>query len=135
MTKQQLKLAFPGKTFTIKQLKKGGIVLTPEKQEEVNAFLQHDRYNPQYFGQHIYIHFPHGDSDQRPWLCINKVPLTCNINDIKTQLTNMHHNIQIEGLHRKQSSTLPTTLILFETNNEQTQNLLLHNTIQLSNPH
>ena len=45
--KQQLKLAFPGKTFTIKQLKKGGIVLTPEKQEEFNTFLMHDRYNPQ----------------------------------------------------------------------------------------
>ena len=59
VTKQQLKLSFPGKTFTIKQLKKGGIVLTPEKQEDVNAFLLHDRYNPQYFGQHIYIHLPY----------------------------------------------------------------------------
>ena len=117
MTKQQLKLAFPGKQFTIKQLKKRGIVLTLEKQEDVNAFLQHDRYNPQYFGQRIYIHFPYSDSDQGSWLCINKVPLTCNINDIKIQLTNMHHNIQIEALHHKQSSTLATTLILIKTNN------------------
>ena len=53
VTKQQLKLAFLGKTFTIKQLKKGGIVLTQEKQEDVNAFLLHDRYNPQYSGQHM----------------------------------------------------------------------------------
>ena len=133
ITKQQLQHAFPGKTFTVRQLKNGGIVISPEKQEDVNAFLKHDKYNQQYFGQHLYIHFPHSDSDQRPWLCINKVPLTHNINDIKSQLTNIEQNIQIEGLNRKQSSTIPTTLILFKTNNEHSQNLLLHNTVQLNN--
>ena len=57
-----------------------------------------------------------------------KVPLTHNINDIKSQLTNIDQNIQIEGLHRKQSRPIPTTLILFKTNNEHSQKLLLHNT-------
>ena len=133
ITKQQLQHAFPGKTFTVRQLKKGGIVISPEKQEDVNAFLKHDKYNPQYFGQHLYIHFPHSDSDQRPWLCINKVPLTHNINDIKSHLTNIDQNIQREGLHRKQSSTIPTTLVLFKTNNGHSQNLLIHNTVQLNN--
>ena len=132
MTKQQLKLAFPGKTFTIKQLKKGGIVLTPEKQKDVNAFLQHDRYNPQYFGQHIYIHFPQSDSDQRPWLCINKVPQTYNLNHLATQINDIHPDIKVEGLHRKQSTTYQTTLILFKTSNEITQNLLLHHSIQIN---
>ena len=132
MTKQQLKLAFPGKTFTIKQLKKGGIVLTPEKQEDVNAFLLHDRYNPQYFGQHIYIHFPQSDSDQRPWLCINKVPQTYNINHLATQIDDIHPDIKVEDIHRKPSTTYQTTLILFKTSKEITQNLLLHHSIQIN---
>ena len=108
ITKQQLQHAFPGKTFTARQLKKGGIVISPEKQEDVNAFLKHDKYNPQYFCQHLYIHFPHSDSDQRPWLCINKVPLAHNINDIKSQLINIDQNIQIYNhqIHTKNTDQM-----------------------------
>ena len=79
-----------------------------------------------------YIHFPQSDSDQRLWLCINKVPQTYNINHLATQINDIHPDIKVEGIHRKQSTTYQTTLILFKTSNEITQNLLLHHSIQIN---
>ena len=43
-----------------------------------------------------------------------------------------HPDIKVQGIHRKQSTTYQTTLILFKTSNEITQNLLLRHLIQIN---
>ena len=70
-------------TFDIKQLNKGGIVITPLEQHKVNSFFNLDKYNTEFFGNNLYIHLAGETKDLRPWLCINKIPINTDLNDIK----------------------------------------------------
>ena len=55
-----------------------------------------------------------------------------SITHIATQINDIHPDIKVEGIHRKQSNTYPTTLIIFKTSNATTQNLLLNHSIQIN---
>ena len=66
-------------------------------------------------GPHIYIHIAH--KDQRPWYCINRIPLDMHDSLITTALENHRtpsgHSIDPEGIHRNTKGPLPTTLYIF----------------------
>ena len=68
----------------------------------------------------------------RPWLCVNKFGVQQNITEIKSALKNL--NIPQEGMHRQNSANnLPSTLIKFKTNSEESEKQLLRNGILLNN--
>ena len=122
-------------TFTTKKLNKGGIVITPSEQHQINSFLKIDKYNPEFFGNKLDIHLAGADRDLRPWMCINKIALDTNLDEIQHQLESFKttHNIEITALHRKQKGPYDTTLILFKTTDHIAEDTLLNEHIIINN--
>lgn len=126
----------------IRTLKKGGIEITPKTHASLNKIMKTELYPTNIFGTDIYIHMT-GVTDLRPWLVINQVPYNNTteqdtLQHIKQQLTatkTTYTNklIPIEGLHRKHNISNPTTLILFKTNDEISQQTLLNTKIHINN--
>ena len=125
-----------------RQLKQGGIEVVPSSIEGMNSLLKISNYDLTIFGENVYPHLA-GVNDQRPWLCINKVPYSKDaeidtLKNIKHQLQSMKietlgEGILVEGLHRKYNSKNPTSLILFKTKNEIHINKLIESKIKLTN--
>ena len=125
---------FPDITFSIQHLKKGEIAITPaqtaETHHHINKILQKINYPEEVFGNNIYLHLA-GKDDLRPWLCINKIPANLSIQDINTQLR--EQNIITEGIHRKQTGNLTSTIILFKVQNENILKKILHTKMHIGN--
>ena len=78
----------------------------------------------------------------RPWLVINQFPYVQGteeetLDTLKDHLTqtlieSTHEHIKIEGLHRKHTN-LPTTLILFKTTDNISEQTLLNTKLRLNN--
>ena len=139
----QTKEIFKNKIKDIKFLKRGGMVITPSDPAATNSILKPDNYPTDTFGQDPYIHLTKDKTDLRPWLCVNQVAynqdnehqtlqnIKQKLRDIKTKFND--NNIIIEGIHRKFKGQLPTTLILFKTTEDISQNELLKNKIAYNN--
>ena len=138
LNKQQiertLREIFPDIKLSIQHLKKGGIVITPEPTTEndhhINKILLKSNYPKEVFGKNIYIHLA-GKDDLRPWLCINKIPIDISIQEINSQL--LKQNITAEGIHRKHTGNLPSTIILFKVQNENIVKKILHTKLHIGN--
>ena len=138
LNKQQIERTlrdiFPDIILSIQHLKKGRIVITPEptikNDHHINKILLKTNYPKEVFGNNIYLHLA-GKDDLRPWLCINKIPVNISIKDINSQL--QKQNITTEGIHRKQTDNLPSTIILFKVHNENIVKKILHTKIHIGN--
>ena len=124
-------------------MKQGGIEITPATIEGMNSLLKIGNYDKKIFGENVYPHLA-GVKNQRPWLCVNKVPYTTDvddqqtINNIKHQLTQIHiniigENIHIEGIHRIRNNKNPTNLKLFKTKNDIHQHILTNTKVNINN--
>ena len=117
--------------ITTKTLNRGGIVITPEHQNDINTLLDTKHYNTDKFGTDLYIHLAGETENLRPWLCINKAPLNLELKDIKNKIE-ISSDTNIEALHRKVKGPFNTTLILFKTKNINTDNKLLNTVIHFN---
>ena len=129
----ELKEIFQDISTDIKFLKKGGIVITTDTPRGINKLLKEENYDVEIFGENIYIHLA---LDTRPWLCVNKFKPGKNINIIKETIENQKTtsgNIKIEGIHRKKKGQLETSLILFKTTDDLSEQHLLTNSLNIEN--
>ena len=129
---EKLKTIFKNININITFLKLGGIKITTDKIENINSILKKEKYDTDFFGEHLYIHL--ANKDLRPWLCINKYNKDKDINIIKQTIENIKttsNNIKIEGLHRKNKGKFTTTLILFKVSNDIEQQILLNQSIKI----
>ena len=103
-------------------LVRGGLALTPRNPKDANTILSREKWDLAFFGPHIYIHIAH--KDQRPWYCINRIPLDMHDSLIRTALENHRtpsgHSIDPEGIHRNTKGPLPTTLYIFKVKDSTT---------------
>ena len=129
--------------FDIKYLKKGGIIITPkiahlEKNTAFthkNTLLKTDKYSTEFFGKRLNIKPLSPHMPKTKWLCIPKINIDENIDDIEKQLEKIEinsptHEIKITGLHRQMKGTYPTKLLKFTVDNEIQYNTLINKTIQ-----
>ena len=95
-------------------LVRGSLPLAPRNPKDANTILSRRKWDLAFFGPHIYIHIAH--RDQRPWYCINRIPLDMHDSLIRTALENHRtpsgHSVDPEGIHRNTKGPLPTTLRL-----------------------
>ena len=103
-------------------LVRGGLALTPRNPKDANTILSREKWDLAFFGPHIYIHIAH--KDQRPWYCINRIPLDMHDSLIRTALENHRtpsgHSIDPGGIHRNTKGPLPTTLYIFKVKDSTT---------------
>ena len=140
---QNTKNIFKDKIKNIRILKLGGMLITPSDHAATNSLLKANNYPTATYGPDLYIHLTTDKTDTRPWLCVNQVEYNkdnehTTLQDIKQIIQNIktpHNDKQttIEGLHRKQKGPLTTTLLLFKTTDDITQNHLTNTKIQYNN--
>ena len=118
----QLRKQFPGKRYALSFLKKGGISIVAESPKETNSILKREKWDESFFGEDLYIHF---GKDDRPWLCVNKVPLGAKLAKIREGISKIDPPVGIknwdskpEGTLRKLNGTFPTTLVLFKVRDD-----------------
>ena len=77
----KLRRQFPGVRYALTFLKPGGLALVLETPKEINTILKQSKWDEDFFGRDLYIH--QANKDARPWLCVNKVPPTMELANIK----------------------------------------------------
>ena len=119
----KLQRQFPGVRYALTFLKRGGLALVLETPKEINTILKQTKCDDDFFGKDLYIHL--ANKDARPWLCVNKVPPTMKLANIKAGISMIdpvvgmeNWEIRIEGLHRRFKGSYPTQLVLFEVQND-----------------
>ena len=112
---------FPGVRYALTFLKRGGgLALVLETPKEINTILKQTKWGKDFFGKDLYIHL--ANKDERPWLCVNKVPPTMELAKITAGISRIdpvvgmeNWEIRIEGLHRKFKGSYPPQLVLLQT--------------------
>ena len=130
---QTIKDIFKDIQLSIQHLKKGELSSPPNshhRYKHTNSMLKREKYKKEIFGNSLYIHLA-GKKDERPWLCINKIPPQISLQVIEAVLKKL--NIETEGLHRKQNGSLISTIILFKVNNEKIEKQITHTKITIGN--
>ena len=136
---EQTKSIFTDKIKDIKQLQKGGLIITPSHAEHIHDLTDITHYPTASYGRNLYIHKTNNDNNQLPWLCINQIPYEQDkdeqkLEDIRNKLNETTDGtggkIGIIGLHRKYRGQLPTTLLLYKTETATAQDYLLNNDIR-----
>jgi hypothetical protein len=84
--------------------------------------LKQTNYDVHVFGPDAY---PMLANDQRPWLCINQVPVKTSLNSVDFGIQEIHTG-EIEGIHRFRKGPNPSTLIKFLAKNDQEAEKLIN---------
>ena len=110
----KLRRQFPKVRYALTFLKRGGLALVLETPKEINTILKQTKWDEDFFGKDLYIHL--ANKDARPWLCLNIVPPTMDLEKIKGVISKIDPvvGMKIQGLHRKFKGSYPTQLVVTE---------------------